>query len=75
MRKPMTRLSRRRVYGAAFAVSSLLTPFSLGAVVGGLATGRVAPERRPPPTRGPTGPPCSPGCSPSRRRPSWARCS
>ncbi|MEU3317016.1 cytochrome d ubiquinol oxidase subunit II [Streptomyces sp. NPDC006662] len=43
LRKPMKRLSRRRIYGAAFAVSSLLTPFFLGAVVGGLATGRVAP--------------------------------
>ncbi|MEU8840180.1 cytochrome d ubiquinol oxidase subunit II [Streptomyces roseus] len=43
LRKPMRRLSRRRIYGAAFAVSSLLVPFFLGAVVGGLATGRVAP--------------------------------
>ncbi|GGN92342.1 cytochrome D ubiquinol oxidase subunit II [Streptomyces albiflavescens] len=43
LRKPTRRLARRRVYGAAFAVSSLLTPFFLGAAVGGLATGRVAP--------------------------------
>ncbi|MFH9553815.1 cytochrome d ubiquinol oxidase subunit II [Streptomyces sp. NPDC051445] len=43
LRKPAQRLAGRRVYGAAFAVSSLLTPFFLGAAVGGLATGRVAP--------------------------------
>ncbi|MDQ0584746.1 cytochrome d ubiquinol oxidase subunit II [Streptomyces rishiriensis] len=43
LRKPTRRLAGRRVYGAAFAVSSLLTPFFLGAAVGGLATGRVAP--------------------------------
>lgn len=43
LRKPTRRLAGRRVYGAVFAVSSLLTPFFLGAVVGGLATGRVAP--------------------------------
>ncbi|MFF0595097.1 cytochrome d ubiquinol oxidase subunit II [Streptomyces antibioticus] len=43
LRKPTRSLARRRVYGAAFAVSSLLTPFFLGAAVGGLATGRVAP--------------------------------
>ena len=43
LRKPMTRLARRRIYGAVFAVSSLLTPFFLGAAVGGLASGRVAP--------------------------------
>lgn len=43
LRKPTRRLARRRVYGAAFAVSSLLTPFFLGAAVGGIATGRVAP--------------------------------
>ncbi|WP_405962713.1 cytochrome d ubiquinol oxidase subunit II [Streptomyces sp. NBC_00723] len=43
LRKPTQRLAGRRVYGAVFAVSSLLTPFFLGAAVGGLATGRVAP--------------------------------
>ncbi|MFF2130649.1 cytochrome d ubiquinol oxidase subunit II [Streptomyces olivochromogenes] len=46
LRKPMRRLARRRVYGAVFAVSSLLTPFFLGAAVGGIATGRVAPGTR-----------------------------
>ncbi|MEU0069878.1 cytochrome d ubiquinol oxidase subunit II [Streptomyces sp. NPDC006332] len=43
LRKPTRRLARRRIYGALFAVSSLLTPFFLGAAVGGLATGRVTP--------------------------------
>ncbi|MGW0875493.1 cytochrome d ubiquinol oxidase subunit II, partial [Streptomyces sp. NPDC002740] len=43
LRKPTQRIAGRRVYGAVFAVSSLLTPFFLGAAVGGLATGRVAP--------------------------------
>ncbi|MGW1753606.1 cytochrome d ubiquinol oxidase subunit II [Streptomyces mirabilis] len=43
LRKPARRLAGRRVYGAVFAVSSLLTPFFLGAAVGGIATGRVAP--------------------------------
>ncbi|MFF2044212.1 cytochrome d ubiquinol oxidase subunit II [Kitasatospora sp. NPDC058170] len=43
LRKPVRRLAARRVYGAVFAVSSLLTPFFLGAVVGGVASGRVAP--------------------------------
>lgn len=41
LRKPTRRLARRRVYGAMFAVSSLLTPFFLGAVLGGIASGRV----------------------------------
>lgn len=43
LRKQTRLLAGRRVYGAVFAVSSLLTPFFLGAAVGGLATGRVAP--------------------------------
>jgi cytochrome d ubiquinol oxidase subunit II len=43
LRKPTRSLARRRVYGAVFALSSLLTPFFLGAAVGGLATGRVTP--------------------------------
>ncbi|MFH9347879.1 cytochrome d ubiquinol oxidase subunit II [Kitasatospora sp. NPDC017646] len=42
LRKPTRRLAQRRVYGAAFAISSLLTPFFLGAVLGGIASGRVA---------------------------------
>ncbi|MYS86589.1 cytochrome d ubiquinol oxidase subunit II [Embleya scabrispora] len=41
LRKPSRRLAQRRIYGAMFAVSSLLTPFFLGAVLGGIASGRV----------------------------------
>jgi cytochrome d ubiquinol oxidase subunit II len=43
LRKPARRLAGRRLYGAVFAVSSLLTPFFLGAAAGGIASGRVAP--------------------------------
>ncbi|MGW7440301.1 cytochrome d ubiquinol oxidase subunit II [Streptomyces sp. NPDC054849] len=43
LRKPSRRLARRRLYGAVFAVASLLTPFFLGAAVGAIASGRVAP--------------------------------
>ncbi|MFC5799802.1 cytochrome d ubiquinol oxidase subunit II [Streptomyces formicae] len=43
LRKPMRRLFPRRLYGALFAVASLLTPFFLGAAVGGIASGRAAP--------------------------------
>lgn len=41
LRKPTRRLAGRRLYGAMFAVSSLLTPFFLGAAAGGVASGRV----------------------------------
>ena len=34
-------LRQQRVFGAAFAVSSLITPFFLGTVAGGVASGRV----------------------------------
>jgi cytochrome d ubiquinol oxidase subunit II len=40
-RKSITTLPMRRFLGAAFAVSSLVTPYFLGAVVGGVASGRV----------------------------------
>ncbi|MEV7523603.1 cytochrome d ubiquinol oxidase subunit II [Streptomyces sp. NPDC091371] len=43
LRKPSRRLARRRLYGAVFAIASLLTPFFLGAAVGAIATGRIAP--------------------------------
>ncbi|UUU38818.1 cytochrome d ubiquinol oxidase subunit II [Streptomyces sp. NBC_00162] len=43
LRKPSRRLARRRLYGAVFAIASLLTPFFLGAAVGAVATGRIAP--------------------------------
>ncbi|MGW7253742.1 cytochrome d ubiquinol oxidase subunit II [Streptomyces sp. NPDC054834] len=41
LRKPTRRLAGRRLYGAMFALSSLLTPFFLGAAAGGVASGRV----------------------------------
>ncbi|MER6107817.1 cytochrome d ubiquinol oxidase subunit II [Streptomyces hirsutus] len=40
-RKASTELWQRRLFGACFAVSSLVTPFFLGAVAGGVASGRV----------------------------------
>jgi cytochrome d ubiquinol oxidase subunit II len=40
-RKASETLHMRRWFGATFASSSLLTPFMLGAVVGGIASGRV----------------------------------
>ncbi|MET7455201.1 cytochrome d ubiquinol oxidase subunit II [Streptomyces sp. NPDC005574] len=41
LRKPTRRLAQQRFYGAVFAISSLLTPFLFGAVLGGIASGRV----------------------------------
>ncbi|MFF1441231.1 cytochrome d ubiquinol oxidase subunit II [Streptomyces sp. NPDC058295] len=41
LRKPTRRLAQQRIYGAMFAVSSLVTPFFLGAVLGGIASGHV----------------------------------
>ncbi|MCH0561913.1 MULTISPECIES: cytochrome d ubiquinol oxidase subunit II [unclassified Streptomyces] len=43
LRKPTRRLAERRLFGAAFAVASVLTPYFFGAAVGGVASGRVAP--------------------------------
>ncbi|MBA8824947.1 cytochrome d ubiquinol oxidase subunit II [Saccharopolyspora lacisalsi] len=40
-RKASTELGHRRAYGAAFALSSVLTPFFLGTVAGGIASGRT----------------------------------
>jgi cytochrome bd ubiquinol oxidase subunit II len=40
-RKEITRLGQQRAAGAAFAFSSLLTPFFMGTVVGAIATGTV----------------------------------
>jgi cytochrome d ubiquinol oxidase subunit II len=40
-RKSIVRLSGRRAAGAAFAISSLLTPFFMGTVVGAIASGEV----------------------------------
>lgn len=40
-RKTSTTVARQRVFGAVFAFSSLVTPFFLGTVVGGVASGRI----------------------------------
>ena len=40
-RKASRTLSQRRLFGVAFASSSVITPFFLGCVVGGVASGRV----------------------------------
>ncbi len=40
-RKSVVTLRNRRLFGAAFAASSVLVPFFLGAVAGGIASGRV----------------------------------
>lgn len=40
-RKSLVRTSHQRITGAMFATSSVVTPFFLGAVAGGLASGRV----------------------------------
>ncbi|HEY0357038.1 MAG TPA: cytochrome d ubiquinol oxidase subunit II [Mycobacteriales bacterium] len=42
-RKASTELWQQRLFGAAFAVSSVVTPFFLGAIAGALASGRVPP--------------------------------
>ncbi|MBL3664657.1 cytochrome d ubiquinol oxidase subunit II [Streptomyces sp. M2CJ-2] len=42
-RKASTELWQQRLFGACFALSSLLTPFFLGTVAGGVASGRVPP--------------------------------
>ncbi|MEW1691242.1 cytochrome d ubiquinol oxidase subunit II [Streptomyces sp. NPDC091265] len=41
LRKPTRRLAQRRIYGGVFAIASLVTPYFLGAVLGGVASGRV----------------------------------
>lgn len=40
-RKEVTRLSSQRNFGAAFALSSVIVPFCMGAVAGAIASGRV----------------------------------
>jgi len=40
-RKEVTETSSRRNFGAAFAISSVLVPFCMGAVAGAIASGRV----------------------------------
>src|SRR5205085_9653712 len=44
-RKVSVRTEEQRLHGAAFALSSIVTPFCFGTVAGGIASGRV-------PTRG-----------------------
>jgi len=43
-RKYAATLAQARIYGVVFALSSVITPFFLGAVVGGIASGRVPAE-------------------------------
>ena len=64
-------ISEARALGATFALSSVLVPFFLGAVVGAVASGQVPADgcRRRRSRAGPTQPPCTPGCSPSPRAP------
>ncbi|MDQ1459428.1 MAG: cytochrome bd ubiquinol oxidase subunit [Actinomycetota bacterium] len=45
-RKASETLPLRRLFGATFASSSVLTPFMFGAVVGGIASGRVPAGER-----------------------------
>jgi cytochrome bd ubiquinol oxidase subunit II len=40
-RKAVPEVQLKRLFGATFAASSILTPFCLGAVAGGIASGRV----------------------------------
>jgi cytochrome d ubiquinol oxidase subunit II len=42
-RKASTEYGYQRLYGAAFAFSSVATPFFLGTVAGGIASGRIPP--------------------------------
>ncbi|MEV4708727.1 cytochrome d ubiquinol oxidase subunit II [Actinoplanes sp. NPDC049316] len=42
-RKALVRTDQQRATGAAFASSSVITPFFLGTVAGGIASGRVPP--------------------------------
>ena len=42
-RKVETELWQRRLFGAVFAFSSVVTPFFLGATAGAVASGRVPP--------------------------------
>lgn len=41
LRKPVEEVGLQRTFGAAFAASSVVTPFFLGAVAGAVASGRV----------------------------------
>jgi cytochrome d ubiquinol oxidase subunit II len=43
-RKTVTTVWQQRLFGAAFAISSVVTPFFLGAAAGAVAAGRVPPR-------------------------------
>jgi cytochrome d ubiquinol oxidase subunit II len=43
LRKAVPDIAEQRIYGAAFAASSVIVPFCLGAVVGGVVAGDVPP--------------------------------
>lgn len=45
-RKVSIDLPRRRLYGAAFAASSVITPFAMGTIAGAVASGRVHVDAR-----------------------------
>jgi cytochrome d ubiquinol oxidase subunit II len=45
-RKEVTSLGLQRLFGATFALSSLLTPFFMGAVIGGIAASRIHANAR-----------------------------
>ena len=45
-RKAVVTARNRRVFGAAFALSSVLVPYCMGAIVGGIASGRVPKMNR-----------------------------
>ncbi|MGQ0743848.1 MAG: cytochrome d ubiquinol oxidase subunit II [Acidimicrobiales bacterium] len=45
-RKAVVPIATKRTYGVAFALSSVLTPFFLGTVVGAVASGRVTAYQR-----------------------------
>ena len=51
-RKVLVRTEHQRVAGAAFAVSSVITPFFLGTMAGGIASGRVPTSGYGDPIRG-----------------------
>jgi cytochrome d ubiquinol oxidase subunit II len=42
-RKAVAKMQYRRIFGAAFAASSVLVPYCMGAIAGGIASGRVPP--------------------------------
>ena len=54
-RKVVIRTRDQRNFGAAFAISSVLVPYCLGAVVGAIASGRVPAGGESPVTPGPAG--------------------